>query len=150
MGGLASPRGRDTLTGESPTHTTLSELWYCACLSPLQSERCTAAILHKPLIYRKQKLQNDLPMAMGSQDRSLGLCHWPKSLSLIRHSSKCPKCLLTHHHPHPDHPRARPSQTPGGLLAHPSHCPPSWLRSPVLSGPCLYSLCASGLRFPGR
>ena len=35
MGGLASPRGRDTLTGESPTHTTLSgTLVLCLPLTP--------------------------------------------------------------------------------------------------------------------
>ena len=37
----------------------------------------------------------DLPMVMGSQDKSLGLLLMIEDLPPIEHGSQCPTCLLT-------------------------------------------------------
>lgn len=126
VGKLPGPSSRGCTHGESLPCTFLClEFCYCACLSPLQSERCTDLSDHSAQPPHLQKTE--------AQDKSLGLRRRLRDLSLMRHGSKCPECLPICPHVPSATPKLSVRQTPGqaphGPLPSPSslvsgHCPP--------------------------
>lgn len=66
----------------------------------------------------------DLPMAMGRQDKSLGLLLLVEDLSPIEHGSQCPTCLLTSPDTPLPHPKLSLRRRWDRPLAHRTPCPP--------------------------